>query len=141
MRRRAIESLGFSGRPEVPDLIKTAYKQKDTDWVESALFAMGRSADQVWQNDIISMFDHAKPSVQSEAIQAAGQPAVTALPKLSICLVDTIAGTIGLEMRHLELTFYHQPLQLRDGLCGVQSLRADLRAVRDGVAAVELEWI
>jgi hypothetical protein len=76
-----------------------------------------------------------------EAIQAAGQPAVTALPKLSICLVDTIAGTIGLEMRHLELTFYHQPLQLRDGLCGVQSLRADLRAVRDGVAAIELEWI
>ncbi len=41
----------------------------------------------------------------------------------------------------LELTFYHQPLQLRDGLCGVQSLRADLRAVRDGVAAVEPEWI
>ncbi len=39
-------------------------------------------------------------------------------------------------MRRLELTFYHQPLQLRDGLRGVQSLWADLRAVRDGVAAV-----
>jgi DNA-binding transcriptional LysR family regulator len=33
-----------------------------------------------------------------EAIQAARQPAVTALPKLNICLVDTIAGTIGLEL-------------------------------------------
>ena len=44
-------------------------------------------------------------------------------------------------MRRPELTVYPQPLQLRDGLCGGQSLRADLRAVRDGVAAVELEWI
>ncbi|MGC2396733.1 MAG: LysR family transcriptional regulator [Rhodomicrobium sp.] len=33
-----------------------------------------------------------------EAIQAARQPAVTALPKLNMCLVDTIAGTIGLEL-------------------------------------------
>ncbi len=33
-----------------------------------------------------------------EAIQAARQPAATALPKLNICLVETIAGTIGLEL-------------------------------------------
>ncbi len=73
VRRRAVESLGFSSRPEVADLLKTAYKQKDTDWIESALFAMGRSADVTWQDDIIRMFDHPKVSVQSEAIQAAGE--------------------------------------------------------------------
>ncbi len=33
-----------------------------------------------------------------EAIQAARQPATAALPKLNICLVETIAGTIGLEL-------------------------------------------
>ena len=33
-----------------------------------------------------------------EAIQAARQPAAMALPKLNICLVETIAGTIGLEL-------------------------------------------
>ena len=33
-----------------------------------------------------------------EAIQAVRQPAAAALPKLNICLVDTIAGTIGLEL-------------------------------------------
>lgn len=33
-----------------------------------------------------------------EAIQAARQPAASALPKLNICLVETIAGTIGLEL-------------------------------------------
>ncbi len=33
-----------------------------------------------------------------EAIQLARQPAAAALPKLNICLVETIAGTIGLEL-------------------------------------------
>jgi HEAT repeat protein len=73
VRRRVIESLGFSGRSEVLDLIKAAYKQKDTEWIESALFAMGRSADQAWQDDILAMFEHTKATVQSEAIQAAGE--------------------------------------------------------------------
>ncbi len=33
-----------------------------------------------------------------ETIQAAREPGAAALPKLNICLVDTIAGTIGLEL-------------------------------------------
>ena len=33
-----------------------------------------------------------------EAIQATRQPATTALPKLNICLVETVAGTIGLDL-------------------------------------------
>ena len=33
-----------------------------------------------------------------EAIQAARQPTAATLPKLNICFVETIAGTIGLEL-------------------------------------------
>ena len=33
-----------------------------------------------------------------EAIQATRQPATTALPRLNICLVETVAGTIGLDL-------------------------------------------
>lgn len=88
VRRRVIESLGFSGRPEVPDLLKAAYKQKDTDWIESALFAMGRSADKAWQNEVIDMFDHAKTSVQSEAIQAAGELQLEAARELLLNILE-----------------------------------------------------
>ena len=32
VRQRALESLGYSGREEIPALIETAYQQKVTDW-------------------------------------------------------------------------------------------------------------
>jgi HEAT repeat protein len=73
VRRRALESLGFSSHPEVPALLRAAFRQVDTDWLESALFAMGRSADESWQQEIIRQFEHAKSSVQLEAVGAAGE--------------------------------------------------------------------
>ncbi len=45
VRRRALESIGFSGREEVPPFIRSAYQSGDTDWISSALYAMGRSAE------------------------------------------------------------------------------------------------
>jgi HEAT repeat protein len=73
VRRRALESLGFSSHPEVPALLRAAFRQVDTDWLESALFAMGRSADESWQQEIIRQFEHVKSSVQLEAVGAAGE--------------------------------------------------------------------
>src|SRR5262249_5432040 len=37
--------------------------------------------------------------------------------------------------------FHHQLLELGDGLGRIEALRARLRAIEDGVAAVEPEWI
>jgi len=45
VRRRALESLGFSSRPEVPAFIRNAYNHTQPEGIESSLFAMGRSAD------------------------------------------------------------------------------------------------
>lgn len=72
VRRRAIESLGFSSRKEVPELIHRAFDSDDPEWLASALFAMGRSADPIWQPEILEMFDHPEVEVQIEAIRAAG---------------------------------------------------------------------
>ncbi len=72
VRRRALESLGYSSRPEVPGLLHTAYASSDPDWVSSALFAIGRSADSVWEPDVIRMLQHPKANVQLEAVRAAG---------------------------------------------------------------------
>ena len=48
LRRRAIESLGYSSTPAIDKLIKQAYSESDKAMVASALFAMGRSANDAW---------------------------------------------------------------------------------------------
>lgn len=78
IRRRAIESLGYSSRSEAKDLINEAYEKEDPDWLASALFAMGRSADTTWNADVLDMFDHPEIIVQIEAVRAAGSLALVA---------------------------------------------------------------
>jgi HEAT repeat protein len=73
VRRRALESMGFSSRPEVPDWIREAYSNGKEDWLESSLFAMGRSADQMWETAVLTKINHPKDSIRAEAIQAAGE--------------------------------------------------------------------
>ncbi len=72
VRRRALESLGYSGRPEVPNLLHAAYASEDTDWLASALFAIGRSADNSWEPEVLRMLRYPKANVQLEAVRAAG---------------------------------------------------------------------
>lgn len=76
VRRRALEALGFSGRPEVPPLIREAYQSPDPDWLSTALFAISRSADQAWNQDVLRMLHHPKANVQLEAVRAAGELAI-----------------------------------------------------------------
>lgn len=73
VRRKTLESLGYSSRPEVPGLIKKAYNADSSEWLESALFAMGRSADQSWGPAVLKSIDHANPTIQYEAVRAAGE--------------------------------------------------------------------
>lgn len=73
VRRRALESLGFSSRPEVPELIKAAFSQTSTGWITSSLFAMGRSADEQWEKSVLSQLNNSNEDIQKEAIQAAGE--------------------------------------------------------------------
>jgi HEAT repeat protein len=73
VRRRAIEALGYSSRPEVKPLILAAYNNDDPEWLCSALFAMGRSASQEYIPAVIDQLDHPDPEVQFEAVRAAGQ--------------------------------------------------------------------
>jgi hypothetical protein len=72
IRRCALESLGYSHRTEVNPLILEAYNSKDKDWVGSALFAMGRSADEDWAEYVLKKIDNVIPSIRIEAARAAG---------------------------------------------------------------------
>ena len=72
VRRRALESLGFSSRIEVTPLIQNAFDSGDFGWMASALFAMGRTTDERWASIVMQMLDHHEAEVQREAVRAAG---------------------------------------------------------------------
>jgi HEAT repeat protein len=73
IRRRALESLGFSSRLEVQTLLDSAYHREDPEWVASALFAMGRSSDERWQDQVVAMLLNDDAIVRMAAVEAAGE--------------------------------------------------------------------
>jgi hypothetical protein len=89
VRRRALEALGFSSRLEVNGLIEKAYASPDQDWLVTALFAMGRSANSRWRSQVLKMLINEHPPVRAEAASAAGELEIkTAVPKLLKLLED-----------------------------------------------------
>ncbi len=73
IRRSALEALGYSGREDILPLIESAYYQGEDEWLSSALFAMGRSANQHWTQHVIDELDSPAPAVRREAARAAGE--------------------------------------------------------------------
>lgn len=83
VRRRALEAMGFSSRPELKSLIIAAYNNPDPQWLISALFAMGRSANSTWIPSVLDMLDSENDDVLYEAVRAVGElEAATARRKL-----------------------------------------------------------
>ncbi len=83
LQRRALEAISFSSREEVSRLILAAYEKVEKDWKATALFSMGRSANQQWAPYVLRNLDSDEPDLQFEAIQAAGEMYLEdALPKI-----------------------------------------------------------
>jgi HEAT repeat protein len=96
VRRRALESLGYSGREDVIALIESAYYKKDPEWVISSLFAMGHSCDERWKKHVIAKLHSPDEEIRSEAIHAAGElELVSARP----VLLDLLEDEEDLELR------------------------------------------
>ncbi|MDY6866435.1 MAG: HEAT repeat domain-containing protein [Chloroflexota bacterium] len=73
VRRRALEALGWATHPEVSEFIQHAYETNQEEWLQSALFAMGRSYDKRWAKPVMRMFEHPDADVRYEAVRAAGE--------------------------------------------------------------------
>src|SRR5258706_15878931 len=54
VRRRALEAIANSSREGVDDMIEEAYEDSDEKMRASAVFAMGRTCDQKWDNIILT---------------------------------------------------------------------------------------
>jgi HEAT repeat protein len=96
IRRRTLESLGYSGRKEVVPLIDAAYHEKDPDWVISALFTMGRSCDTRWKKQVLSQLRSSSEDIRSEAVHAAGE---LELESSRPVLLDILEDEEDLEVR------------------------------------------
>jgi hypothetical protein len=88
VRRAALESLGFSSREEVSPLIQKAFDSSDRSWKASALFAMGRSANQAWKPAVLSMLVSPIPLLRGEAARAAGELEINEAVPLLLEMLD-----------------------------------------------------
>jgi HEAT repeat protein len=73
VRRRALESLGYSSKPEVATLIESSFRRENPDWQASAMVAMGLSSDERWEEHVLSRLLDENPGVRLAAVQAAGE--------------------------------------------------------------------
>ncbi len=73
VRRAALESIGYSSRPEVATLVESSFRREDPHWKISALIAMGRSADERWEDDVTRSLVSENDGVRKAAVQAAGE--------------------------------------------------------------------
>ena len=73
VRKLSIESLGYSSHRDVPDLIQEAYDSGDDHYKQSALFAMGRSANKRWAPLVIHEMNNASPQIRRTSTRAAGE--------------------------------------------------------------------
>ncbi len=88
VRRRAIESIGFSSAPGITKIIGNAYYNENQKVRVSAIFAMGRNADIRWIPRIIAELENEEAEFRFEAARACGElEAQAAIDKL-VALIE-----------------------------------------------------
>ncbi|GAB4522206.1 MAG: HEAT repeat domain-containing protein [Anaerolineae bacterium] len=84
VRRRALEAIANSSHDIVPSAIKAAYNSSDQLMRVSAVFAMGRSCDTIWEDIVLEELDSMDAEMRYEAARASGElQIVEAVPKLA----------------------------------------------------------
>lgn len=89
VKRRALESLANSSHPSVKPAIEFAYQSGYVELQTSALFAMGRTADPVWEDIILEELTGDDPSKRYEAARASGELGlISAVQRLAEMILD-----------------------------------------------------
>lgn len=88
VRRRALEAISNCGHEIVEEAIREAYDSPDRRMQASAVFAMGRSYDEQWNEIVLQQLDSDDAEMRYEAARAAGEleleEAVPALTRLAL---------------------------------------------------------
>lgn len=88
VRRRALEGLAYTDEGDIEELIETAYYDEDALMRQSAVFAMGRTADRRWARIVLTELGSREPGMRYEAAGAAGELGLSAAVKPLIKLLD-----------------------------------------------------
>jgi hypothetical protein len=88
VRRRVLESLAYASDPTVSDLIETAYYDDDELMRQSAVFAMGRSADRRWSKPVLAELRSRDAAMRFEATVSAGELGLAAAVQPLVQLMD-----------------------------------------------------
>lgn len=73
VRRRALEAIANCGHEIVDGAIEDAYQSGDDRMKASAIFAMGRTADDRWENIVMREIKSDNPAFRYEAARASGE--------------------------------------------------------------------
>lgn len=94
VRRRVLEALAYSGEEAVARLIREAYQGEDESMRLSAVFAMGRSADERWAPETLRELYHPNPAMRYEAARACGELGLETAVTTLIELVDDVDSEV-----------------------------------------------
>ena len=78
VRRRVLESLAPTDTADLHILIGDAYYSDNELMRQSAIFAMGRSANPRWNKIVLAELNSREPAIRFEAAEAAGEMAIRA---------------------------------------------------------------
>ncbi|MFP4396098.1 MAG: HEAT repeat domain-containing protein [Anaerolineales bacterium] len=90
VRRQAIESLSYTGLDDVPEMIAAAYEHGSEELRISAVFAMGRSADDRWAEIVTRELANPNPAMRHEATRACGELQLRSTTRELIELVEDV---------------------------------------------------
>jgi HEAT repeat protein len=84
IRRRALEAIANCSHSIVPEAINEAYASPDKQLRISAVFAMGRTCNERWEEEILREIDSDDAEMRYEAARAAGELGlVSSIPRLA----------------------------------------------------------
>ena len=69
-------------------MIESAFERADPAWIASALRAMGRSHDERWNENVVSMLLDEDPLIKFAAVEAAGQLIIEEAVPILLQLLD-----------------------------------------------------
>jgi HEAT repeat protein len=94
VRRRALESLAYGDNAATYDLIDSAYYDDDELMRQSAVFAMGRTADRHWARMVMDELASSEAPMRYEAAASAGELRLKAAVRPLIRLLDDADGNV-----------------------------------------------
>ncbi len=94
VRRRALEAIAYTDNSAVIAMIEESYQDPEAAMRQSAVFAMGRSADKRWTEIVMHELQSVTPAMRYEATRACGELELRAAVPALTELVEDVAPEV-----------------------------------------------